>query len=107
MAKDKLKDRDHPKAAKGAGERGTAASEGTGGADDGRHHAAKPHGKPATVDTSLPATRAELMDLHRAARARRNSAPLGSDAFRAAVEQLGRIEIRIAALDRAADPPLV
>ena len=32
MAKDKLKDRDHPAAAKGAGERGTAA-EGAGGAD--------------------------------------------------------------------------
>ena len=110
MAKDKLKDRDHPTAAKGAGERGTAAAEGTGGADGaagGQHHAAKPHGKPATVDTSLPATRPELMELHRAARARRNSAAGGSDAFRAAVEDLGRIEIRIAALDRAADPPLV
>lgn len=106
MAKDKLKDRDHPAAAKGAGERGTAA-EGTGGADGGQHHAAKAHGRPATVDTSLPASRPELMELHRAARARRNSAALGSDAFRAAVEDLARIEIRIAALDRAADPPLV
>lgn len=110
MAKDKLKDRDHPKATKQPGERGTAASEGTAGQSSlsggGQHHAAKAHGKPATVDTSLPATRPELMELHRAARARRNGAPLGSEPFRAAVDEIARIEVRIAAIDRAADPPL-
>lgn len=88
MATDKLKDR--------AGE-----------AAGGQHHAAKAHGRPTTVDTSLPATRPELMALHAAARARRNAAPLGSDAFKAAVMDIERIEVRIAAIDRAADPPLV
>ena len=110
MAKDKLKDRDHPRAAKQPGERGTAGSEGSAGqsgsSGGGQHHAATAHGKPATVDTSLPATRPELMDLHRAARARRNGAALGSEPFRAAVDEIARIEVRIAAIDRAADPPL-
>ena len=120
MAKDRLQDPDHPLEARTPGARGTAASEGSAGnaqtaagnagaadAAGGQHHAAKAHGKPATVDTSLPATRPELMALHTAARARRNAAPLGSDAFRTAVEEIARIEIRIAAIDRAQDPPLV
>jgi len=110
MAKDKLKDRDHPTTAKQPGERGTAASEGSAGqsssASGSQHHGATAHGRPATVDTSLPATRAELMELHRAARARRNGAPLGSEPFRSAVDEIARIEVRIAAIDRAADPPL-
>lgn len=119
MAKDKKRDRDHPASVKGPGERGTAAgtgaashgakSTGAAGATDpagGQHHAAKPHGRPAVVDASLPDTRSELMNRHAAARARRNGAPLGGDAFRSAVDELARIEVRIAALDRAADPPL-
>ena len=110
MAKDEKKDRDHPKAVKGPGERGTAGSEGAAGqagqVAGGQHHAAKAHGRPATVDASLPATRPELMALHAAARARRNGAPLDSPAFRAAVDEIARIEVRIAAIDRAADPPL-
>jgi hypothetical protein len=101
---------DQPAAVKAPGEHGTAGSEGTashgGGGAEAGHHAAKAHGRPATVDTSLPASRPELMDLHRAARARRNAAALGSEAFRAAVDEIARIEVRIAALDRAADPPL-
>ena len=126
MAKDKKKDRAHAKAAKGpergkggkasAGHRsdaghgadaahGTDAVRGTDAAG-GRHHAAKAHGRATQVDESLPATRPELMDLHAAARARRNGAALDSPAFRAAVTDLERIEIRIAAIDRAADPPL-
>jgi hypothetical protein len=72
----------------------------------GQHHAAKAHGRPTTVDASLPSTRPELMALHREARARRNTAALDSPAFRAAVMDLERIEIRIAAVDRAQDPPL-
>jgi hypothetical protein len=117
MAKDKKKDRDHPKSVKGPGERGTAGSEGTAGGASGagatgsgdaagQHPAAAAHGRPATVDTSLPATRPELMALHAAARAKRNGAPLDSPAFRAAVDEIARIEVRIAAIDRAADPPL-
>ncbi|HEX2754192.1 MAG TPA: hypothetical protein VHM48_01940 [Candidatus Limnocylindrales bacterium] len=100
MARDKKKDRDHAKAAKAPGERGTADAAAS------QHHAAKAHGRATQVDTSLPGTRPELMELHAAARARRNAAALDSPAFRAAVMDLERIEIRIAAIDRAAEPPL-
>lgn len=118
MANDPKRDRDDPATVRDPGERKTAGAQSTGsqtgggggggGADaaGGRHHAATAHGRPATVDTSLPGTRAELMTLHAAARKRRSAAELGSEAFRAAVEELARIEVRIAAVDRAADPPL-
>ena len=110
MAKDKKKDRAHPKADKAAKAHTTlSADAGAGDSSDpagGQHHAAKAHGRATQVDTSLPATRPELMALHAAARGRRNGAALDSPDFRAAVMDLERIEIRIAAIDRAADPPL-
>ena len=42
------------------------------------------------------------MEQHRAARARRDAAPLESDEFRAAAEEIARIEIEIA---RREEPP--
>jgi hypothetical protein len=48
------------------------------------------------------ATRESLMEEHAVARARREAAPLGSDEFRAAAEEVARIEIAIAALE---EPP--
>ncbi len=114
MAKHKLKDRDSAKATKHAGGRGTAGAAGTAGqagavdhAAGGQHHAAGAHGQAAHVDTTLPATREELLVLHAEARRRRNAAALGSADFRAAVEAIARIEIRIAAIEEAPDPPLV
>jgi hypothetical protein len=71
----------------------------------GQHHAAAAHGRPARVDKSLPADRDALIALHAEARRRRAAAPLGSEAFRAAVDEIARIEIRIADVDRAASPP--
>lgn len=71
----------------------------------GGHKPAKAHGQPAKVDTSLPASRAELLDRHAMTRKRRNAASLGSDEHRAAVDEIGRIEIRIAAIERAMTPP--
>ncbi|MBX3031593.1 MAG: hypothetical protein KF809_15710 [Chloroflexi bacterium] len=50
------------------------------------------------------ATRAALMADHVQARARRDAAPLGSDEYRAACEEVGAIEVRIAA---AEEPPAV
>jgi hypothetical protein len=67
---------------------------------DGAHAAAKPHGRPATVDESLPATRDELLARHADARHRRAAAPLGSDAYRDAADEIARIEIRIAAIEQ-------
>jgi hypothetical protein len=130
MAKDKLKDRDDPGEARPAGQRGTAGDHGTasqaarptsestatgsaaaGGASDaaadaagGQHHAGA-HGRPARIDRSLPADRGALIALHADARRRRSAAPLGSEAYRAAVDEICRIEVRIADVDRAADPP--
>lgn len=71
----------------------------------GQHHAATAHGRPARIDKSLPASRDELIALHAEARRRRASAALGSEAYRAAVDEIGRIEVRIADVDRAADRP--
>ncbi|HET7029023.1 MAG TPA: hypothetical protein VFI34_00810 [Candidatus Limnocylindrales bacterium] len=103
MAKDKAKGGAGKKAAKGDK---PAAPVSAAEASGGQHHAAKAHGRPARIDEGLPATRAELLARHTEARKRRNDAPLGSEAFRAAVDEIGRIEVRIAAVDRAADPPL-
>jgi hypothetical protein len=47
------------------------------------------------------ALRRDLLDQHRAARARREAAALGSDEFRAAAEEIARIEV---ALNRLEEP---
>lgn len=47
-------------------------------------------------------SRESLMVLHRAARDRRENSPLGSDEYRAAAEEVARIEIAIAELE---EPP--
>ena len=111
MAKEKKDrpDRAPAKASRPARESAGAKARAAGGdtsASGGEHHAAKAHGRPARVDTSLPGARSELIALHAEARKRRAAAPLGSEAFRAAVDEIARIEIRIAAVDRAQDPPL-
>ena len=69
------------------------------------HHPAKAHGRPATVDASLPATREELLVRHAEARRRRAGASLGSEAYREAADEIGRIEVRIAAVERELVPP--
>jgi hypothetical protein len=75
------------------------------GAASGGHHPAKAHGQPAVVDRSLPGSREKLIVQHAAARRRRNAAVLGSPEHRAAVDEIGRIEIRIADVERAMTPP--
>ncbi len=61
--------------------------------------------------SSLPGKggdRSSLMEQHVAARARREGSPLGGDEFRAAAEELARIEIAIALMEEpppAAAPP--
>lgn len=52
-------------------------------------------------------TREELMALHAAARRRRSAAPLGSHEWEAASREVGRIEVEIARVERAMDPPRV
>ena len=52
-------------------------------------------------------TREELMVEHQAARRRRAEAPLGSDAYRTAVDEIGKIEVQIARIERDMTPPRV
>lgn len=56
-------------------------------------------------EPKLPGTREELLDLHRTTRKRRNAAPHGSEEHRAAIDLIGRIEVEVARIERAMDPP--
>ena len=60
-----------------------------------------------TASEPLPQTRAELEALHAATRKRRNAAPHGSEEHKAAIDLISRIEVEIARIERAMDPPLV
>ena len=60
-----------------------------------------------TTPTPLPGTRDELLALHRETRRRRNAAAHGSPEHKAAIELIGRIEVEVARIERAMDPPLV
>jgi hypothetical protein len=62
--------------------------------------------KPTTGGARLPKTRDALMALHRETRARRNKAAHGSPEHVEAIDLLGRIEVEIATIERAMDPPL-
>ena len=55
----------------------------------------------------LPETRDALLVLHREARRQRDAAPLDSDERAAAMQEIGRIEVQIARVERAMNPPLV
>jgi SAM-dependent methyltransferase len=57
--------------------------------------------------TSLPTTREELLVLHKEARARRNAAVGGGHEWETAQAEVGRIEVEIARIERAMDPPQV
>ncbi len=57
--------------------------------------------------TRCPATREELLTLHKAARARRNASVLGGHDWAQAQAEVGRIEVEIARIERAMDPPQV
>jgi uncharacterized protein YqeY len=59
---------------------------------------------PKTTPTA-DQTREQLTVQWREARRRRESAELGSEAFRDALEEIARIEIEIARIERAMDPP--
>jgi hypothetical protein len=56
---------------------------------------------------TAPATREELLGQHADARRRRNGAPLGGHVWEQASAEVGRIEVEIARLERAMDPPRV
>ncbi len=55
--------------------------------------------------TPLPATREELLVLHREARHRRQAAEPGSHEWEQATAEVGRIEVEIARIEREMTPP--
>ena len=61
----------------------------------------------ATAPQPEPSPRDQLMREWREARARRHAAELGSDDYRAACDEIARIEIESARVERAMDPPRV
>ena len=65
------------------------------------------HETTSTDTTPLPQTRDELLALHRETRRRRNASAHGSPDHKAAIALLGRIEVEVARIERAMDPPLV
>ena len=67
----------------------------------------EPNDHEPTAHEPLPQTREGLMALHRATRSRRNAARHGTPEHAAAIDLIGRIEVEIARLERAMDPPLV
>ena len=60
----------------------------------------------AAASPELPQTREALLDLHRDTRKRRNKAAHGSPEHVQAIDLLGKIEVEIARIERAMDPPL-
>jgi hypothetical protein len=54
------------------------------------------------VSKTLPKTRPELLELHMAARRRRATAPLGSEEYQKAAEEIATIEVRIAEIEQPA-----
>ena len=60
----------------------------------------------ATTNPPLPQSRDELLTLHRETRRRRNQAAHGSADHVAAIDLLAKIEVEVARIERAMDPPL-
>ena len=59
------------------------------------------------TETPLPEDRASLLALHREWRNRRDRAPLDSEERAEAMIEIGRIEVQIARIERAMDPPRI
>jgi hypothetical protein len=60
--------------------------------------------RPGDTPASTP-TRESLLVLHEAARRRRHAAPLGGKEWEAASDEVARLEIEIARIERAMVPP--
>ena len=60
-----------------------------------------------SADPAIASEVADLLARHKAARARRNAAALGSPEFETACEEIAAIEVEIARLERSVQPPRV
>jgi hypothetical protein len=64
-----------------------------------------PH-PPKGPERPLPKDRASLLKLHQELRHRRDALPLLSEERAETVIEIGRVEVQVARIDRAMDPPL-
>ncbi len=67
-------------------------------------HAPNPR-TPKATDHPLPNDRASLLALHQELRHRRDRLPLLSEERAETVIEIARVEVQIAAIERAMDPP--
>jgi len=58
------------------------------------------------ADKPLPRDRAALLALHRDLRRKRDSLPLDSEERAETVIEIARVEVQVARIERAMDPPL-
>ncbi len=61
----------------------------------------------SSAGASTSSAEADLLAAHRAARARRAAAPLGSEEYLEAIEKIAHIEVELARLGREASPPKI
>jgi hypothetical protein len=69
--------------------------------------ARRPNSGPTPAAEVLPDDRASLLELHRQARRRRDAAPALSRERAEASREIERIEVHIARIERAMEPPRV
>ena len=60
-----------------------------------------------STGSQLPKTREALLALHRELRRKRDALPLLGEARAEVVIELARVEVEVARIERAMDPPLV
>jgi len=63
--------------------------------------------KASRAERALPSSRDALLALHQDLRHRRDSLPLLSEERAEVVIELARVEVQVARIERAMDPPLV
>jgi hypothetical protein len=61
---------------------------------------------PKTAERPLPNDRASLLELHQELRHRRDALPLLSEERAETVIEIARVEVQVARIERAMDPPL-
>ena len=69
-------------------------------------HADKASNHPKIAELPLPEDRVSLLELHQELRHRRDALPLLSEERAETVIEIARVEVQVARIERAMDPPL-
>jgi len=70
-------------------------------------HTAAPRKAGSHAESELPTDRESLLAIHRDLRHRRDALPLLSEERAEVLIELARVEVQVARVERAMDPPLV